>query len=224
MTVEHAMSCKKGGLVTARHNILRDQWHNLLAIAKTPSECTREPRIYMRERRPRQVPNQETPNPPALPPQTPNTTEERGDISCYAFWAKQRETVFDVRITDSDAPAHRTVEVPKLLARQEKEKKSKYLKSCLEMRKDFTPLVYTVDGVAGREARSAEKRLAALLADKWKRSYSQMVYYVKVRIQLSLVRTTSLLIRGSRNHQGHCWRNPPDGAAMSDWQTWQETA
>jgi hypothetical protein len=183
----------------------------------------RERRIYMRERRPRQVPNQETPNPPALPPQTTNTTEERGDISCHSFWAKQRDTIFDVRITDSDAPTHRTVEVPKLLARQEKEKKSKYLQSCLEMRKDFTPLVYTVDGVAGREARSAEKRLAALLADKWKRSYSQMVYYVKVRIQLSLVRTTSLLIRGSRNHQGHCWRNPPYGAAM-DWQTWQETA
>jgi hypothetical protein len=130
--------------------------------------------------------------------------------------------IFNVRITDSDAATHRTVEVSKLLARQEKEKKSKYLQSCHEMGKDFTPLVYTVDGVAGREARTAEKRLAALLADKWKRPYSQMVYYVKVRMQLSLVRTTSLLIRGSRNHQGHCWRIPPNGAAMSDWQAWQE--
>jgi hypothetical protein len=129
-----------------------------------------------------------------------------------------------VRITDSDAASHRTTEVSKLLARQEKEKKGKYLQSCLEMRKDFTPLVYTVDGVAGREARSAEKRLAALLADKWKRQQSQMVYYVRVRMQLALVRTTSLLIRGSRNHQGHCWHNPPDGAAMTDWQTWQERA
>ena len=43
------------------------------------------------------------------------------------------------------------------------------------MRKDFTPLVYTVDGVAGREARTAEKHLAALLADKWKRQYSDGV-------------------------------------------------
>jgi hypothetical protein len=50
MSVEHAMSCKKGGLVNAQHNILRDQWHNLLAIATTPSGCTREPRIHMRER------------------------------------------------------------------------------------------------------------------------------------------------------------------------------
>jgi hypothetical protein len=29
---------------------------------------------------------------------------------------------------------------------------------CLEMRKDFTPLVYSVDGIAGREAKNAEKR------------------------------------------------------------------
>jgi hypothetical protein len=43
-------------------------------------------------------------------------------------------------------------------------------------------------------------------------------------LKYDLSRTTSLLIRGSRNHQGHCWRNPPDGATMSDWQTWQETA
>ena len=81
----------------------------------------------MRERRPRQVANRETPSPPALPPQTPTTTEERGDVSCYSFWSKERDTIFDVRITDSDAATHQTVEVSKLLARQEKEKKGKYL-------------------------------------------------------------------------------------------------
>jgi hypothetical protein len=224
MSVEHALSCKTGGLVNARHNILRDQWHDLCANATTPSSCTREPKIFMHVRRPRQVATQGTPNPTAMPPQPSTTTEERGDISCYSFWAKQRDTIFDIRVTDTDAKSHRTTEVSKLLARQEKEKKAKYLPSCLEMRKDFTPLVYSVDGVAGREARSAEKRLAELLADKWKRQYSQMVYYVRVRMQLALVRTTSLLIRGSRNHQGHCWRILPDGAAMSDWQTWQERA
>ena len=114
-SMQHAMSCKKGGLVNARHNILRDQWHNLLAVATTPSGCTREPRIHMRERRPRPVANRETPCPPALPPQTPTTKEERGNVSCYSFWAKERDTIFDVRITDSDAATHQTVEVSKLL-------------------------------------------------------------------------------------------------------------
>jgi hypothetical protein len=47
----------------------------------------------------------------------------------------------------------------------------------LEMRKDFTPMVYSVDGIAGREARNAEKRLATQLAGKWNSEYSQVVYY-----------------------------------------------
>ncbi len=36
--------------------------------------------------------------------------------------------------------------------------------NCLEMRKDFTPMVYSVDGIVGREAWNAEKRLATHLA------------------------------------------------------------
>ena len=85
-------------------------------------------------------------------------------------------------------------------------------------------MVYSVDGVAGREARSAEKRLAILLAANWKRQYSQVVYFVRVRMQIALVRSTILLIRGTRNHQGHNYRPLPDGAALSDWQTWHDDA
>jgi hypothetical protein len=77
-----------------------------------------------------------------------------------------------VRVTDTDAKSYLSTEVSKVLACQEKEKKGKYLNSCHEMRKDLTPMVYSVDGVAGREAQSAEKRLAILLAAKWKRQYS----------------------------------------------------
>ena len=35
------------------------------------------------------------------------------------------------------------------------------------MRRDFAPFLYTVDGIAGRDARAAEKRLYTLLAEKW---------------------------------------------------------
>jgi len=41
------------------------------------------------------------------------------------------------------------------------------------MRKDFMPMIYSVDGIAGREARNAEKRLATHLVGKWNREYSQ---------------------------------------------------
>ena len=113
-------------------------------------------------RQPRQRASSGSSTPTALPPQTPNTTEERGDVGCFGFWRSSRETIFDIRVTDTDAKSYLPTEVSKVLERQEKEKKGKYLTSCLEMRKDFTPLVYSVDGVAGREARSAEKRLASI--------------------------------------------------------------
>ena len=224
MTVEHALSCKKGGLVHARHDELRNALHNMCCEATSSSRCSREPKIHMRAHHGRQRAPRGTSTPTAIPPQTPNTTEERGDVGCFGFWADGRETIFDLRVTDTDAKSYLPIEVSKVLARQEKEKKGKYLNSCHEMRKDFTPMVYSVDGVAGREARSAEKRLAILLAAKWKRQYSQVVYFVRVRMQIALVRSTSLLIRGTRNHQGHNYRPLPDGAALSDWPTWQDEA
>eukprot|EP00804_Cyclotella_cryptica_P013322 CCRYP_019815-RA/>CCRYP_019815-RA protein AED:0.48 eAED:0.48 QI:0/0/0/0.66/1/1/3/0/88 len=42
--------------------------------------------------------------------------------------------------------------------------RDKYEEACLERRKDFTPLCYSVDGMPCEAARSAERRLASLLA------------------------------------------------------------
>ncbi len=80
-----------------------------------------------------------------------------------------------------------------------KEKKDKYLQTCLEIRKDFTPMVYSVDGIAGCKAWNAKKRLATHLASKWNCGYSQMVYYVRVWMLIAVVRANSLLIHGSRD-------------------------
>jgi hypothetical protein len=85
-----------------------------------------------------------------------------------------------MRITDTDARSYRKKEFAKVLEQHEKEKKDKYFQNCLEMQKDFMPMIYSVDGIAGREARNAEKRLATHLASKWKLEYSQMVYYVRL--------------------------------------------
>ena len=107
--------------------------------------------------------------PTADAPRPPATTEERGDASCHGFWERGRTTIFDMRITDTDARSYRKKEFAKVLEQHEKEKKDKYLQNCLEMRKDFTPMAYSVDGIAAQEAWNAEKRLATHLASKWNR-------------------------------------------------------
>ena len=63
----------------------------------------------------------------------------------------------------------------------------------------FTPLVYSVDGLEGREAIAARKRLASRLAAKWNRQYSEVCGFVRSRLAFILVRATSRCFRGTRN-------------------------
>ena len=76
-----------------------------------------------------------------------------------------------------------------------KRKKNRYLQACLDRRRTFTPLVYSVDGMACKEARSFEKRIASLLADKWERSYSKLVGYVRGRMAKSILRSNNACLQ-----------------------------
>ena len=66
------------------------------------------------------------------------------------------------------------------------------------------PLIYSVDGMAGKEAKAFEKRIAALLSQKWSRAYSALAGWVKVWMALAVVRSNTMLLRGSRRR--HSWR------------------
>ena len=242
MSVEHALSCKKGGLVHIRHDDVADEWRHLCGTATTFSKVTREPRIYSSVSRrvvvagnpeteattpATVVRNANTTTPPGNPYQTQQTrasniTEERGDAGCHGFWERGKGCVFDMRITDTECRSNRNKDIDKVLAAHEKEKKDKYLHKCHEERMDFTPMVYSVDGIAGREARHAEKHLATYLSEKWKRGYPEMCFYVRVRMALAVVKANSLLIRGSRDRQKARRPQICDRASMYDWRVEQD--
>ena len=82
----------------------------------------------------------------------------------HCFWQRARGTIFDVRICDTDARSYANTSSDKVLERASKEKVRKYEQACLAQRRDFTPLVYSVDGLASKDARNAERRLASVLA------------------------------------------------------------
>ena len=86
----------------------------------------------------------------------------------------------------------------KVLERAAKKKKDKYLDACLERRGTFAPLTYSVDGMACKEAKAFEKRVASLLATKLGRQYSKMMGFVRARMSLTVVRSNTLLLRGAR--------------------------
>ena len=225
MTVEHAMQCKKGGLVHIRHDDLGKEFAYLAGCALSHTRVEREPLIHSSVgRRAREVAAEEGEADPTPTPQqqsTSDTDETGGDVGIHGFWERGRQAVFDFRVTDTDCRSYRHKDPKQVLTDQEKEKKDKYVDACHELRKDFTPMVYSVDGIVGREAKMAEKRLACYLSKKWHRPYSQVVHFVGVRMALALARSTSLLLHGSRD------REPArpfiqSGSALHEPMTWQE--
>ena len=58
-------------------------------------------------------------------------TQDQGDIGIRGFWAKQMDSIIDIRITYPEANSNRNSTVEKKLEKQEKEKKKKYLQPCL---------------------------------------------------------------------------------------------
>jgi hypothetical protein len=97
-----------------------------------------------------------------------DSNENRGDKRVHGFWKRGRMCIFDVRITDTECRTSRNMKPEKVLAKCEHLKKQKHLVPCLERRRDFTPLVYSVDGMARQETKMAERHLTLQLAWKWK--------------------------------------------------------
>jgi hypothetical protein len=208
-TVEHGLNCKKGGLVSIRHDDVRDEWAHLCSLSLSSSRVTVEPTIfYGGDVTASQRSEHSTRGDNNL------GDEARGDVLAHGFWQRARGTVFDIRLCDTDARSYGNTDSSKILERAAKEKKTKYEAACLERRRDFTPLIYSVDGLASKDTRAAEKRLACLLSKKWSRPYSEIVGFIRTRMSLAIARSITLVLRGDRNHS-LCRRAPSDGAAIA---------
>ena len=193
-TIEHACSCKVGGLIHLRHDTQAKEYGYMCSRALTPSAVTSEPLVSRaREVNRERVAAAQPGEPVRLEP------ELRADVGVVGFWAVGKEALFDIRITDADSPSYRGRSHVKILESQEKEKKDKYLPACEAQRKSFTPLVFTIDGCRSIETIAACKRLARLLSEKWDKQYSKVSGYINSRLSLALVRMGSRCIRGARN-------------------------
>ena len=78
----------------------------------------------------------------------------------HNLWCHGTACIFDIQVADSDATKYCRSPALSVLAQQKKQKKTNYLERCLEMRRDFTELVYLVDGMTGEDMRVLEKQLA----------------------------------------------------------------
>ncbi len=95
-TVEHGLSCKKGGFVGQQHDNVCEELAHLCLMALMPSRISSEPKIfYGRDLTAAQKPVNEVLG-----------DEARGDIGAHGFWKRGRITIFDIQVCDTDAKSY----------------------------------------------------------------------------------------------------------------------
>ena len=194
-TVEHVLSCAKGGFPCIRHNEIRDLTANLLT--EVCNEVCIEPSLQ-----------------PTTPDQLSGATTNsqdgtRLDISANGVWVGRFEkTFFDVRVFSPHASSSYGNQTPVCYKKHEREKKRGYAERILEVEhSSFTPLVFLATGGMGRKPSCFCKHLASMLTQKWDHSYSTTLCWLRCRLT-SLICSAIQSLRGARSSQHHVVHSP----------------
>ena len=195
-SVEHALTCAKGGFIHCRHNEIRDLTATLL------TEVCKDVRVE---------PELQPVTHEVLSGATANTQDgARLDIAANGVWGGNFErTYFDVRVFNPHAPTNRHTQLASCYRKHEREKKRAYEQRVREVEHaTFTPLVMAATGGLANEANVFYKRLASMLATKWDHSYSTTLCWLRCRLVFSLLRSSIQAIRGARSTCGHPIKPP----------------
>ena len=186
-TVEHALSCPRGGFPSIRHNELRDITAEMMK--EVCHSVGTEPHLQ-----------------PVTEEQLSHRTANREDgarldVAATNFWGRDRQRAyFDIRVFNPFAPTHRTSTLSQCYKRQEREKRRAYEERVREIEHgSFTPLVFSATGGMGTTATTAYKRLASLISEKHNQLYSTTLNWMRCRLSFSLIRSAIMCLRGSRS-------------------------
>ena len=186
-TIEHALSCPRGGFPTIRHNEIRNITADLLSGV---CHCVGiEPSLQ-----------------PATGEQFLHKTTNREDgarldIVAQSFWGRDRQSAFfDVRVFNPYAPCYRNSTPAQCYRKNELEKKRAYEERVREIEHgSFSPLVFSAAGGMGTIATTVYARIASLMAEKQGRPYSSTLHWLRCRLNFSLLQSAIMCIRGSRS-------------------------
>ena len=185
-SLEHALTCKKGGFVSLRHNNIRDfVCRQLKEVCRdVKKEPVLQPLVGIEN----------------LPRSSNTSSEARLDISARGFWVAGQKAFFDVRVFNPLAKRYATCDPQKSYELNEREKKREYNERIMQIEHaSFTPLVFSATGGAGRECKKFCKRLAELLSEKSQLSYAQNVSWLQRKVNFMLLRSIHTCFRGSRS-------------------------
>ena len=189
-SVQHVLSCPRGGFPSIRHNEIRDVTANLLT--EVCHDVVVEPDL--------QPLTDE-----ALACATSNLSDgARLDIAVNGFWGGRYEKSFlDVRVFNPHAPSKNKTSINSCYGSMKKKKKA-YEQCIREVEhSSFTPLALSATGGMAKQSTTFYKWLASLLAEKWDQHYSSTLCWLRCRIYFSLLKSAIQCIRGARSSRGY---------------------
>ena len=185
-SLEHALTCKKGGFVTSRHNELRRITADLLK--EVCIDVQEEPKL------------QEVTGEVFKAKTAKIDKEARPDVAARGFWTRGQKLFCDIRVFNPLAKCYRNKSLAKIHEVNENEKKIKYGRRIIDIEHgSFTPLVFSCFGGMSRECGAFYKKLAEKLAEKRNITTSEATCFLRTKISFSLVKSLVLCICGSRS-------------------------
>ena len=189
-SVDHALTCKKGGYVALRHNWLRDAIAKLLSSAKC-KDVKIEPQL---------LPT----NGKSLSSGSITADQARLDISARSVWNVCERAFFDVRVFNPLAPSNSNKQPSQMYTAHEAQKKRAYNDRVIQIEKgSFTPLVFSTSGGMGREAQGLMKKIAERMELTSGQRYSDCMGFMRKRLRFELLKTTLIALRGYRGREGY---------------------
>ena len=78
----------------------------------------------------------------------------------------------------------------------------------------FSPLVFSVTGVMGRECSTFHKHIAEKIARKTEQKYSDVISVIRCKLSFLILRSVLMCVRGSRSHAKNILHQPEDFALV----------
>ena len=173
-SVQHALSCTRGGLPIHRHNNICDLTSSLMEEVSTLTE--REPALQQLSGK-------------VLYGQSSNTHDDsQVVIRCRGFWNSQQDAFFDIRVFNPMASSKRTTSLNSTFTWHERKKRRMYDQHIRKVEHgSFKLLVFSASGRMGPSTTIAYKSLAGLLASKRGQTYSLVMKWLRCRLSFSQI-------------------------------------
>jgi hypothetical protein len=184
-SMEHAMTCGRGGFIIRRHDRIRD------LLAKVMNEVLLGVRVE--------------------PPLQPLDGEEltrgsnledgaRVDIVARDFWQMHEMAFFDIKVFNPLAKSYMNQSLESAFKLNEKNKKKKYNSRIIQVEKGtFTPVVLSSLGGLGVESSHFLSKVIDLVTRKKHLEKSVVANYIRTKLSFELIRSQVACIRGARS-------------------------